>query len=359
MRAVLAGGGTGGHVIPALAIAHELKARYGAEVLFIGTSRGMENRLVPAAGYRLEHVEIGALKKVSLATRVKTLFDLPLAIIRAKAILNEFRPDVVIGVGGYASGPAMLAAVFGGIPTVAFEPNVVPGFANKVVGMMVSMAAVQFEKTCHYFNRCRVTGVPVRQDFFTVNGSSKCAECPPTFLVFGGSQGAHAINQAVMESLEALKRELPKLHIIHQLGERDYEAAQAAYLRVDFSAELYPFINDMPGAFRKADLLLCRSGASTVAEITASGKPAILVPFPAATDDHQTRNAEALVNAGAAVLLKESELTPEKLVETVRELLGNRVRLAEMAEAARKLAHPNAAGEIAAMAAKAANIEQS
>jgi UDP-N-acetylglucosamine--N-acetylmuramyl-(pentapeptide) pyrophosphoryl-undecaprenol N-acetylglucosamine transferase len=356
MRAVLAGGGTGGHVIPALAIAHELKARYGAEVLFIGTSRGMENRLVPASGYRLEHVEIGALKKVSLATRVKTLFDLPRAIIRAKVILNEFRPDVVIGVGGYASGPAMLAAVFGGIPTIAFEPNVVPGFANKVVGMMVSMAAVQFKQTCHYFNRCRVTGVPVRQDFFTVNGSSKCAECPPTFLVFGGSQGAHAINQAVMESLEALKRELPKLHIIHQLGERDYEAAQAAYLRVDFSAELYPFINDMPGAFRKADLLLCRSGASTVAEITASGKPAILVPFPAATDDHQTRNAEALVNAGAAVLLKESELTPEKLVETVRELLGNRVRLAEMAEAARKLAHPNAAGEIAAMAAKAANI---
>jgi UDP-N-acetylglucosamine--N-acetylmuramyl-(pentapeptide) pyrophosphoryl-undecaprenol N-acetylglucosamine transferase len=356
MRAVLAGGGTGGHVIPALAIAHELKARYAAEVLFIGTSRGMENRLVPAAGYRLERVEIGALKKVSLATRVKTLFDLPLAIIRAKAILNEFRPDVVIGVGGYASGPAMLAAVFGGIPTVAFEPNVVPGFANKVIGMMVSMAAVQFEQTCHYFNHCRVTGVPVRQDFFKASSSSHCPDCPPTLLVFGGSQGAHAINQVVMDSLEALKRELPQLQIIHQSGERDYEAAQAAYLRVDFSTELYPFINEMPGAFRKADLLLCRSGASTVAEITAAGKPAILVPFPAAADDHQTRNAEALVNAGAAVLLKESDLTPGKLVQTVRELLSNRVRLAEMGEAARKLAHPNAAAEIAAMAAKAANI---
>lgn len=357
MRAVLAGGGTGGHVIPALAIAHELKARYGAEVLFIGTSRGMENRLVPAAGYRLEHVEIGALKSVSVATRVKTLFDLPRAVFRAKAILNAFRPDVVIGVGGYASGPAMVAAVFGGIPTVAFEPNVVPGFANKIVGMMVSMAAVQFEQTCRYFDRCRVTGVPVRQDFFKVSSSSPCPECPPTLLVFGGSQGAHAINQAVMDSLEALKRELPKLHIIHQSGERDYEAAQAAYLRADFSAELYPFINEMPGAFRKADLLLCRSGASTVAEITAAGKPAILVPFPAATDDHQTRNAEALANAGAAVLLKESELTPAKLVETVRELLNNRARLAEMGQAARKLAHPNAAVEIAAMAAKEAGEE--
>jgi UDP-N-acetylglucosamine--N-acetylmuramyl-(pentapeptide) pyrophosphoryl-undecaprenol N-acetylglucosamine transferase len=352
MRAVLAGGGTGGHVIPALAIAHELKACYGAELLFIGTSRGIENRLVPAAGYRLERVEIGALKKVSMATRMKTLFDLPRAIIRAKVILNEFRPDVVIGVGGYASGPAMLAAVFGGIPTVAFEPNVVPGFANKVVGMMVSMAAVQFPETCHYFNRCRVTGVPVRQDFFKMSRGARCPDCPPTLLVFGGSQGAHAINQAVMDSLEALRRELPDLHIVHQLGERDYEAAQAAYLRVDFSAELSPFINEMPGAFRKADLLLCRSGASTVAEITAAGKPAILVPFPAATDDHQTRNAEALVNAGAAVLLKESELTPQRLVATVKELLGNRAKLRDMGQAARKLAHPNAAAEIAAMAAK-------
>ncbi len=359
MRAVLAGGGTGGHVIPALAIAHELKVRYGAEVLFIGTSRGMENRLVPAAGYRLEHVEIGALKSVSLATRVKTLFDLPLAIVRAKVILNEFRPDVVIGVGGYASGPAMLAAVFGGIPTVAFEPNVVPGFANKIVGMMVSAAAVQFEQTCRYFNHCRVTGVPVRQDFFKVSSSAHCTECPPTLLVFGGSQGAHAINQAVMDSLQALKRELPKLHIIHQSGERDYEAAQAAYLRVDFSAELYPFINEMTGAFRKADLLLCRSGASTVAEITAAGKPAILVPFPKAADDHQTRNAEALANAGAAVLLKESELTPERLAETVRELLLDKARLMQMGEAAGKLAHPNAGAEIAAMAAKAAGTEES
>ncbi len=358
MRAVLAGGGTGGHVIPALAIAHELRERYGAEVLFIGTSRGMENRLVPAAGFRLERVEIGALKSVSVATRVKTLFDLPLAIVRAKAILNEFRPDVVIGVGGYASGPAMLSAVFSGIPTIAFEPNVVPGFANKIVGMMVSMAAVQFEKTCRYFNRCRVTGVPVRQDFFKMSSSAHCKDCPPTLLVFGGSQGAHAINQAVMDSLAALKRELPKLHIIHQLGERDYESAQAAYLRVDFSAELYPFINEMPGAFRKADLLLCRSGASTVAEITAAGKPSILVPFPKAADDHQTRNAEALVNAGAAVLLKESELTPERLAETVRELLLDRTRLAQMGEAARKLAHPGAAGEIAEMAARAAGTEE-
>lgn len=362
MRAVLAGGGTGGHVIPALAIGQELKTRYGAELLFIGTSRGIENRLVPAAGFRLERVEIGALKKVSVATRIKTLFDLPRAVLRAKAILNEFRPDVVIGVGGYASGPAMLAAVFGGIPTVAFEPNVVPGFANKVVGMMVSAAAVQFERTCRYFNRCRVTGVPVRQDFFRVGAPSsrkeRCPDCPPTLLVFGGSQGAHSINQAVINALDGLKRELPNLRILHQLGERDYEPAQAAYLRVDISAELYPFINEMPEAFRRADLLVCRSGASTVAEITAAAKPAVLIPFPAATDDHQTRNAEALVEAGAALLLKESELTPERLVSTVSELLKDRVRLNKMGESARELAHPNAAREIAAMAARVANIPE-
>ncbi len=361
MRAVLAGGGTGGHVIPALAIAQELKTRYGAELLFIGTSRGIENRLVPAAGYRLERVEIGALKKVSMATRLKTLLDLPLAVLRAKKILNEFRPDVVIGVGGYASGPAMLAAVFGGIPTVAFEPNVVPGFANKVVGMMVSAAAVQFEQTCRYFNRCRVTGVPVRKDFFAIGeaGTKKCQTCPPTLLVFGGSQGAHAINQAMVDSLEGLNREIPDLHLVHQCGERDYESLQSAYLRVSSSAELSPFINEMPEAFRKADLLVCRSGASTVAEITAAGKPAILIPFPAATDDHQTRNAEALVQEGAAVLMKESELTPERLVATVKELLGDKARLKKMGETAKGLAHPGAAREIAGMAAKVAGITES
>lgn len=361
MRAVLAGGGTGGHVIPALAIAQELKTRYNAEVLFIGTSRGIENRLVPAAGYKLERVEIGALKKVSIATRLKTLFDLPRAIFRAKGILDKFRPDVVIGVGGYASGPAMLAAVFGGIPTVAFEPNVVPGFANKMVGMMVSAAAVQFEQTCRFFNRCRVTGVPVRQDFFRVPekgaGKASCGtQCAASLLVFGGSQGAHAINQVVMDSLGALKADLSKLHIVHQLGERDYESAQAAYLHAGVPAELHPFISQMPEAFRRADLLVCRSGASTVAEITAAGRPAILIPFPAATDDHQTRNAEALVRAGGAVLIKESELTMERLVRTVEGLFRDRVRLAEMGEAARRLAHPNAATEIADMAAKVAGI---
>lgn len=361
MRVILAGGGTGGHVIPALAIAQELRHRYHAEIKFIGTSRGIENRLVPAAGYQLELVEIGALKKVSMATRLKTLFDLPRAVLRAKAILNEFNPDVVIGVGGYASGPAMLAAVLSGSPTLAFEPNVVPGFVNKVVGVMVSAAAVQFEATCRYFQRCRVTGVPVRQDFFRVGSApehkpqSSCGpQCAPTLLVFGGSQGAHAINQAIMDSLQSLQCEFSNLRIIHQLGEKDYHEAQAAYLHSGVTAELYPFITEMWEAFRKADLIVCRSGASTVAEITAAAKPAVFVPFPHAADDHQTRNAEALVKAGAAVLIRESDLTPERLVSEIRGLLGDRTKLVKMADAARRLAHPGAAAEIADMAARLA-----
>ncbi len=366
MRAILAGGGTGGHVIPALAIAQELRAQHGAEVLFVGTSRGIENRLVPAAGYKLSLVEIGALKKVSLATRLKTIFDLPKAVGRARGIVAEFRPDVVIGVGGYASGPTMLAAVLSDIPTIAFEPNVVPGFANKIVGVMVTAAAVQFAETCKYFRRCRVTGVPVRHEFFEVGaeagGTSVKASCglncPATLLVFGGSQGAHAINQAVMDALPGLQTQVPNLQIIHQLGEKDYQPAQAAYLHSGVSAELSPFITNMAEAFRRADLLVCRSGASTIAEITAAGKPSILVPFPHATDDHQTRNAEALVRAGAAVLIPERELTAEKLLGGVVSLLRDRAQLAQMGEAARKLAHPGAAAEIAAMAARLAAAGQ-
>ncbi len=356
MRAILAGGGTGGHVIPALAIAHELRVRYGAEVLFVGTARGIETRLVPAAGYELRLVQVGALKNVSLATRLKTAMALPRAIFDSHRILNEFRAEVVVGVGGYASGPTMLAAGMAGVPALAFEPNLVPGLANRLVGMMISAAAVQFEQTCRYFQNCHVTGVPVRKTFFQVEAKSSGGA--PTLLVFGGSQGAHAINQAVLDSLMALNREIPGLQIVHQTGERDYDQAQTAYLHAHVPAEVSPYIEDMAQAFAGADLLLCRSGASTVAEITAAGRPAIFVPFPRAADDHQRRNAEALAEAGAAVLLPESELTPERLVQTIKALFADRQRLACMAENARKLAHPDAAAEIARMAARLAGASE-
>src|SRR5437899_10189947 len=219
MRAILAGGGTGGHVIPALAIATELQKLYGAEVLFVGTARGIENRLVPAAGFPLRLIQVGALKNVSLATRLRTVFALPQAVWKARQILSEFRPNVVIGVGGYASGPAMLAAAQRRIPTVAFEPNVVPGFANRLIAPRVSAAAVHFPETARYFRRSEVTGVPVRQAFFDIAPSSDRDE-KATLLVFGGSQGTHAINHIVMESAAALRVRGPDIPIVHPPGSR-------------------------------------------------------------------------------------------------------------------------------------------
>jgi UDP-N-acetylglucosamine--N-acetylmuramyl-(pentapeptide) pyrophosphoryl-undecaprenol N-acetylglucosamine transferase len=362
MRAILAGGGTGGHVIPALAIAHQLKRAYDAECLFIGTARGIENRLVPAAGFPLQLVRVGALKNVSLTTRLKTAFDLPRALWDAGRMLNEFAPDVVIGVGGYASGPAMLSAVMKHIPTLAFEPNVVPGFANRIVAKFVSGAAVHFEETAKYFRHAEVTGVPVRQAFFDIAPERGDTS---TLLIFGGSQGAHAINEAMIRCLPVLRREAPGIHIIHQTGERDYNGALAAYQKLGESAspgagftfEVFKFIEDMPAAFARADLVVCRSGASTVAEIAAAGKPAVFVPFPRAADDHQRVNAEALAKHGAAVVVEESKLEGVWLAETIAALLQDASRLHQMSQAAKELSHPNAARDIAAMAAKVAGID--
>jgi UDP-N-acetylglucosamine--N-acetylmuramyl-(pentapeptide) pyrophosphoryl-undecaprenol N-acetylglucosamine transferase len=244
------------------------------------------------------------------------------------------------------------------IPTLAFEPNVVPGFANRVVARFVSGAAVHFEETAKYFRHAEVTGVPVRQAFFEIPAKRDGA---PTLLVFGGSQGAHAINEAMIRCLPELQRQAPGIHIIHQTGERDYNDALAAYRGLSATvepAEVFKFIEDMPAAFARADLVVCRSGASTVAEITAAGKPAIFVPFPRAADDHQRVNAEALARSGAAVVVEESKLEGVWLAETIAALLGDSQRLKAMSEAARGLAHPNAARDIAAMAAQMAGIER-
>jgi UDP-N-acetylglucosamine--N-acetylmuramyl-(pentapeptide) pyrophosphoryl-undecaprenol N-acetylglucosamine transferase len=347
MRVIIAGGGTGGHVIPALAIAQQLKKQFDAEVLFIGTARGIETRLVPQAGFALELIQVGALKNVSLMTRAKTMFDLPRALWTSGRIVSDFRPDVVIGVGGYASGPGMIAAIRRRIPTLAFEPNVVPGFANRMVARFVSAAAVHFEETCEYFRNCKVTGVPVREAFFRI--AARNQDGAPTLLVFGGSQGAHAINQAMMESLPGLRAKIPTIHVIHQTGQRDYEAVQAAYQQAGISGEVHKFIDDMPGIFARADLLVCRSGASSVGEITAAGKPAIFVPFPRAADDHQNKNARALESAGAAVVVEETNLEAAYLVETVASLLNDPKRLRAMSAAAKSLAHPKAVEEITEM----------
>ncbi|HXW92830.1 MAG TPA: undecaprenyldiphospho-muramoylpentapeptide beta-N-acetylglucosaminyltransferase [Terriglobales bacterium] len=347
MRAILAGGGTGGHVIPALAIAQQLRAQFAAEVLFVGTARGIETRLVPAAGFPLRLVPVGALKNVSLRTRLRTLFELPRAAWKAGQILSAFGPDVVIGVGGYASGPAMLAAILARTPTLIFEPNLVPGFANRVVAPFASSAAVHFQETGKYFSHWKLTGVPVREAFFHIVNQPAA----PTLLIFGGSQGARAINRVGIRAAAPLLERVPGLRIIHQTGEADYEEAQAAYANLGGSVELHRFIDDMPGVFARASLLLCRSGASTVAEVTAAGRAAIFVPFPRAADDHQKRNAEALARSGAAMMLEERQLTDQGLVTTVSSLFADPMRLNRMRENARKLSHPQAARDIAEMAA--------
>jgi len=321
-------------------------------VLFVGTARGMENRLVPPAGFGLMRVKVGALKNVSLITRMKTLFDLPRAVVDARKIIKVFGPDVVVGVGGYASGPAMAAAILMHIPTLAFEPNYVPGFANKIVGRRVSAAAVHFEQTQKYFRNAQVVGVPVRAEFFKVATAADCR--PPTLLVFGGSQGAQAINQAMTAAAPEVLSKIPALRIIHQTGEREYNDVAAAYEKCGIKAEVSAFIDDMPAAFARADLLVCRSGASTVAEIAAAGKPAIFVPFPRAADDHQRRNAEAIAQGGAAVLVPQAELTPQKLAQLVIELFGDPARLKQMSERARALSHHDAAGRVARMVAELA-----
>jgi len=348
MRVILAGGGTGGHVIPALAIARELQSRYSAECCFIGTTRGIETRLVPTAGFSLELIQVGALNQVSFATRVKTMLGLPLAVLSSLRIVRRFRPDVMIGVGGYASGPAMMAAALSRVPTVAFEPNVVPGFANRRIAPFVSAAAVHFEETKKYFRNCRVTGVPVRAEFFELPQREPAN--PPTLLVFGGSQGARAINQAMAGALPALCNRIPGIKLLHQTGERDYETTLAAYEKLGVLVEVSKFMDDMPAMFARADLIVSRAGASTVAEIAAAGKPSVFVPFPNAADDHQRRNAEVMQNAGAAVMLEERGLTPAELADTIADLLSNPLKLKAMSTAARGMAHPNATREIAELA---------
>ncbi len=356
MRAILAGGGTGGHVIPAIAIAQELQRRYNAECLFIGTARGLETRLVPNAGFPLKLVRVGALNRVRLTTRLKTLFDLPRAVFSAAGMINEFQPEVVIGVGGYASGPAMLASILKHIPRIAFEPNVVPGFANRAVAHFVSAAAVHFKETAGYFHNPSVTGVPVRPAFFEISTKSY-EQTSPTLLVFGGSQGARSINQAMIRALPKLTRRVPGVHVIHQTGEREYNDVQSAYGQAGVVAEVHKFLDDMPAFFARADLVLCRSGASTVAEIAAAGKPAVFVPFPRAADDHQRRNAEALERVGAAVVLEETKLDEVWLVDTISALLEDSIRLRRMSDAARTMAHPNAAKDIADLAARVAGAQ--
>jgi len=349
LRVLIAGGGTGGHVVPALAIGRELRDRHGAEVRFVGTARGIETKLVPEAGFPLELVRSGQLKNVSLMTRARTMLDLPLGVMRCIGLLREFRPQVVVGVGGYASGPAMIAAVLLRVPTLAYEPNAVPGLANRLVGKRVSAAAVSFAKTTQYFRNAVVTGVPVRQEIFDIPPRPEGAA--PRLLVTAGSNGAKVFNETMPLIVVQLLEAVPGLSIVHQAGARQLEETRAAFAAsgadpARWSVEA--FLTDMPAQYAAANLVLARSG-STVAELAAAGKPSLLVPFAAAADDHQRKNAEVFAEAGAAVMLLQIYVTPETLLSELSRLLLDRAGLAVMGAKARTLAHPGALQKIAEM----------
>lgn len=345
---LIAGGGTGGHIIPALAVAHELATRHGAGILFVGTPRGLESRLVPAAGYPLRMVEVGPLKNVSLATRFHTMLDVPRSLFACRRIIREFNPHVVFGVGGYASGPAMAAALLLHVPTMAFEPNAMPGLANRLVGKRVQAAAVNFPAAASYFDHAEVTGIPVRPEFFKLPPATGTA---PHLLVFGGSQGARLFNTTLPAIAPALLKAVPQLTILHQSGARHAESTEATYKASGADParwQVSGFLDDMAARFAQANLVMARSGASTVAELAAAGKPSLLVPFAAAADDHQTRNAEEMVKVGAAVMLKEPDMADrDQVLDTLVKLLTSRERLAAMSAAALTQAHPEAAESIA------------
>lgn len=350
-RFLIAGGGTGGHIIPALAIADDLRQRWGAETLFVGTARGLESRLVPQAGYRLELIRAGQFNKVSLGTRLRTLLDLPRGFAECVALLRSFRPQAVIGVGGYASGPMMGAAIALRVPTLAFEPNAVPGMVNRLVGRRVRAAAVNFAPAARYFRNATVTGIPVRAEFFRLPG--RPVDAAPHLLVFGGSQGARVLNTTMPKIAAGLLAAVPGLTILHQAGARHAETTQASYATSGADParwQVAAFLDDMPQQFGAADLVLARSGASSVAELAAAGKPAVLIPFPQAADDHQRKNAEVMAEAGAARMLIEAQLTPELVEQMLTGLLRDRNELERMSREARKLAHPDASARIAEMA---------
>jgi UDP-N-acetylglucosamine--N-acetylmuramyl-(pentapeptide) pyrophosphoryl-undecaprenol N-acetylglucosamine transferase len=342
---LIAGGGTGGHVFPALAVAREWLRRGERSVVIVGTERGMEARLVPQAGIPLETIRVAGLKGIGGAKFLRNAALLPAGLLDSEKILRRHNFGAALGVGGYASGPMMLLAAMHRIPSVIFEPNVEPGFTNRVVARLATRIAVASQETAARFgSKATVTGCPVREEFFAV--PPKDHRAPFHLLITGGSRGALPINRTVVDSLDRLLPRKNELFIVHQTGERDYNAVRVAYARRQFQAEVVPFIENMAERFAQADLIVCRSGAITVAEVSASGRAAIFIPFGASTDAHQTRNAQVMQDAGAARLLPQDELTPERLTNEIFSLLDQPRRISEMEDGARSLARPRAVEDI-------------
>lgn len=359
MRVIIAAGGTGGHIFPGVAIAREFKRRDpSAEILFVGTARGLETKIVPREGFPLELIRVGALKGVSVFERIKSLTGLPMSFVAALRILRRFKPDVVIGVGGYSSGPTLLMAALLRIPAMVVEPNAMPGFTNRILARFVDAAALSFADAQKYFgHRGLVTGNPVRADF------ARLAQKPRgdrlNVLIFGGSQGARAINKAMIEALPLLASKKAMLKITHQTGEPDFEMVMRSYTAAGFdTADVKPFIHDMADQFERADVLICRSGATTAAEVAAAGKAAIFVPFPFATDDHQRRNAEAFERVGAGRMILQKDLTPERLAGELSRLIDDPELIDRMERASRGLGRVDSTERAVDLAIKVAGARQ-
>ncbi|MEN6469489.1 MAG: undecaprenyldiphospho-muramoylpentapeptide beta-N-acetylglucosaminyltransferase [Smithella sp.] len=349
MRIVIAGGGTGGHLFPGIAVAEEfLKRDPQSRVIFIGTKRGIEHRLLGPLGYELKEIDVEGLKGRGVKALIKGVYAIPNSMWQSRRILADFRPHVVIGVGGYASGPAVLTAYLMGIPTAIAEQNALPGNTNRILGKFVRKIFVTYEQSKNLFAAAKVTvtGNPVRAAIAEGLGQTKEKKTGRRILIFGGSQGAAAINKTVAAMLPLWRKMKNQVSVVHQTGERDLAMTKQAYEQYGIEAQVSPFIVDMVSAYQAADLIICRAGATSLAEITVAGKASILIPFPFAADDHQTLNAKAMVEAGAAAMIRESELTAEKLYSVVEDLLGDEQKLRDMEVQSKKLGRPDAAARI-------------
>ncbi|MBN2576100.1 MAG: undecaprenyldiphospho-muramoylpentapeptide beta-N-acetylglucosaminyltransferase [Deltaproteobacteria bacterium] len=352
MRVLIAGGGTGGHLFPGMALAEEI-VRRGGEVRFVGGSRGIETRAVPAAGYALETLEVSGLVRMGFGGTLRGLFRVPCALVRSFLILRRFRPDVVVGVGGYASGPMLLAAVLAGYATAVQEQNSVPGFTNRVLGKLVAVVFVAFEDAAPRFPARKLVrlGNPVRGKIVAAlegAAAGPASSDKPRVLVVGGSQGARAVNELVVAAAPLLVEAGVDFSLVHQTGAAEQEKIAERYraLGLGDRVTVTAFIDDMAAAYAAADLVIARAGALTLAELAIAGKPAILIPLPTAADDHQSKNAARFAAAGAAVVLDQRQASPADLAARVRELAQSRERRAAMRAAMRGLARPRAAQAI-------------
>ncbi|HEY2867114.1 MAG TPA: undecaprenyldiphospho-muramoylpentapeptide beta-N-acetylglucosaminyltransferase [Pyrinomonadaceae bacterium] len=344
IKVMIAAGGTGGHIYPGIAVANEILRRDpSSEVLFVGTSRGLETKIIPENGFQLALIHSVGLKNVGLKGKIKGLTTLPRSFVEARRLLREFRPAVVVGAGGYVSGPVLMMAVIMGIPTLVMDSNALPGFTNRRLARFVDRAALTFQEALPFFGKKgTVTGNPVRKEFFDVKPKERNGQT--SVLVFGGSQGARAINNAMIGALDHLNGTRETMHIVHQTGEADFEKVRAAYNEHGWeSADVRPYISDMMHEFEKADVLICRAGATTCAEIAAAGKAAIMIPLPTAADDHQRKNAEAMQSAGAAKMIVQDQLSPEVLAAALTAIAHAPETIAQMEQAAKKLAREDAA----------------